>query len=170
MRRSSCQGRDSPGFAEHGEIDVAEPIDLAVRAVRGEEQVVHLAEFHLAGVLVQPRENLRQEGGDRLRSSRHRAATRRDLQTFLQRDDRAGDAGQLDGARDDLRGRPILLVRLAEDLADGLGKLVSDVSGSRQDRRARRWRPPRRSDFAARAPVRRSLAAGSSRVQLRDRR
>ncbi len=87
--------------------------------MRGEKQIVHVAEFHLARVLVEPREKLREKCGDdfALHVRGHRV---RHEQALLQGDDRAGYARQLREIRDDLRGRPFDLFGLAEKFADCL--------------------------------------------------
>jgi len=95
-------------LAEHREINIAQPIDLAVRAVGGEEQIVHFAELHFTGVLIQPHEELREECGDHvaLHVTGIECAT---SSPSCQRNDRAGDAGQLREVRDDFGRRPLVL-------------------------------------------------------------
>src|SRR5688500_3702764 len=104
-------------FAEHCEENDSEAERLKVSAFRAKQHVIDSAEFHLAGVLVEASENLREERGDNVAFHVVGKLVRND-EALLQSNDCSGDLGKLDGVFDDLGRRPVLLFGLAEDLAD----------------------------------------------------
>jgi hypothetical protein len=99
------------GLSKHCEIDHAESEDLHVRTVGAEEQVVQLTELHFARILVQARKDLRQESGHNV-AFHPVGKVMRHYQTFLQRDDCAGNLRKSHELLDDLARLPVEFLRL----------------------------------------------------------